>query len=42
MGCILVEAYFIYNFTNSRVSLNNLKQLMLEMNTTCTSKGWYA
>ena len=41
-GCLIVESYFVYNFTNSRYSLENLQQLMLEMNSTSISKGWYA
>ena len=41
-GCLLVESYFIYNFTNSRILLDNMQDLMLEMNSTSISKAWYA
>jgi len=42
MGCLIVESYFVYNFTNSRMLLDNMQDLMLEMNSTSISKAWYA
>jgi hypothetical protein len=42
IGCIIVESYFLYNFTNSRILLENMQDLMLEMNSTAISKAWYA
>jgi hypothetical protein len=24
VACLIVEGYFVYNFTNSRISLNNM------------------
>ncbi len=42
IGCVLVESYFVYNFFNSRILLDNMQDLMLEMNSTSISKAWYA
>jgi hypothetical protein len=42
IGCVLIESYFMYNFTNSRYLLNNMQDLMQEMNSTSITKAWYA